>query len=126
MTNPKGATFERLIADYLAFALKSPYIDRRVKQGAKDRGDIAGVRVDGQSIAIECKNVRSQALGTWITEAQREAVNDGALMGIVIHKRRGKGLARDQFVTMTVSDLVLLMNRRTDATAPNHTNGSAS
>ena len=35
-----GSLFERSIADYLAVALNDDRIDRRVKTGAKDKGDI--------------------------------------------------------------------------------------
>jgi len=48
-------------------------------------------------------------LAGWVTEAQTEAANDGALLGIVVHKRRGKGQAGDQYVTLVLSDLVKLL-----------------
>ena len=51
-----GASFERLMADYFAWALSDDRIDRRVKTGAKDRGDIAGVRLRGERVVIECKD----------------------------------------------------------------------
>ncbi|STD70286.1 hypothetical protein [Corynebacterium renale] len=51
-----GTAFERLVADYLANALDDR-IDRRVKTGATDKGDIANVRDShGRKIVIECKN----------------------------------------------------------------------
>ena len=50
-----GSRFERSIADGLAQALNDDRIDRRVKTGAKDRGDIGGVRIHGQRLVIEAK-----------------------------------------------------------------------
>ena len=103
-----GSKFERDIADHLA-KLVDDRIDRRVKTGAKDRGDIGGVRVHGQRIVLECKNTSRINLGTWITEAHTEAGNDDALAGVIVHKRHGKGQPGDQWVTMTVDDLIALI-----------------
>lgn len=105
-----GASFERLIADYLAAALDDDRIDRRVTNGAKDRGDIAGVRVHGQRLVVECKDVFTQALPAWTAEAHTEAGNDDALVGVVIHKRRGTRDPGRQWVAMTVDDLAALID----------------
>lgn len=103
-----GTTFERQIADTLAQHVDDR-IDRRVKTGAKDKGDIAGLRVHNQRVTIECKNTTKTSLGTWIKEAHTEAENDNAMCGIIAHKRHGKGNPLDQWVTMTVSDLIALI-----------------
>lgn len=103
-----GSKFERDIADYLA-ATVDDRIDRRVKTGAKDRGDIGGVRVHGQKLVLECKNTARINLGGWISEAHTEAGNDDALAGVIVHKRHGVGDPAQQWVTMTVADLVALM-----------------
>ncbi|WP_190264861.1 hypothetical protein [Glutamicibacter nicotianae] len=103
-----GSKFERDIADHLA-KLVDDRIDRRVKTGAKDRGDIGGVRVHGQRLVLECKNTTRINLGTWIAEAHTEAGNDDALAGVIVHKRHGKGKPGDQWVTMTVDDLIALI-----------------
>lgn len=103
-----GSKFERDIADHLA-KLVDDRIDRRVKTGAKDRGDIGGVRVHGQKLVLECKNTSRINLGAWITEAHVEAGNNDALAGVIVHKRHGKGKPGDQWVTMTVDDLIALM-----------------
>lgn len=105
----KGSSFERLIADYLAAKIDDR-IDRRVKNGAKDRGDIAGLRHLGQRIVLECKNTAKLALGVWVKEAEAERQNDDALAGLIIHKRHGKGRPEDQWVTLTVGELVALIN----------------
>ncbi|MFC7344578.1 hypothetical protein [Saccharopolyspora griseoalba] len=76
MTNPRkrsrrsaksaGARFERAIADYLAEHYDDR-VDRRPKTGAKDRGDIGGIRLSqalrGGRIVIECKDTTRTELG---------------------------------------------------------------
>jgi hypothetical protein len=96
------------VADYLAEHV-SEFVDRRVKTGAADKGDIGNVRVHGQRVTVECKDVARLDLAGWVAEAEAERVNDGALVGVVVHKRRGKGRPGDQYVTMTVDDLVALL-----------------
>ncbi|BAH52274.1 hypothetical protein [Rhodococcus opacus] len=108
-----GSRFERLIADGLALALGDDRIDRRVKTGAKDRGDIAGVRIHGQRLVIECKDCATTSLPQWTREAQLEAGNDDALAGVVVAKRRGTTDPLDQWVHMTVRDLVALITGQT-------------
>lgn len=104
-----GARFERQVADYLAGALDDR-IDRRVKTGALDKGDIGGVRDSyGNRIVIECKDVARLSLPEWTREAQQEAVNDQALAGVVVHKRRGVSDPAKQWVAMTLEDLVALL-----------------
>lgn len=105
----KGSTFERMIADHLA-ANVDDRIDRRVKTGAKDRGDIGGVRIHGQRLVIECKNTARLNLGGWAAETEVERGNDDALAGVIIHKRHGKGRAPDQWVTMTLADFTAILN----------------
>ena len=104
-----GASFERLIADYLAVQLEDDGIDRRPKRGVKDRGDIGGVRFFGHRLTIECKDTTRIDLPGWVREAEREAGNDDALLGVVIHKKRGVGAAGEQYVTLTVDSLVALL-----------------
>lgn len=108
MTNRKGTPFERLIADALALHVDDR-IDRRVRSGTKDKGDIGGLRHMGQRVVIECKNVAKLNLAGWIAEAEVERGNDDAAVGLVVHKRKGKGQALDQYVTLTVRDLIALL-----------------
>ena len=103
-----GSRFEREIADHLRDNV-SEYIDRRVKAGAKDLGDLANVRAHGQRVVVECKNTSRPSLSQWISEAHVQAANDEAAVGIVIHKRHGVGVPGKQWVTMTVDDLVFLL-----------------
>lgn len=104
-----GARFERQIADALAAALDDDRIDRRVKTGANDRGDIGGVRAHGQRVVIECKDCARVDLPAWTREARTQAGNDDALVGVVVHKRHGVGDPMQQWVTCTLADFVALL-----------------
>lgn len=112
MSNPngkKGSAFERLVADCLA-AHVDDRIDRRVKTGNKDRGDIGGVRHMGGKVVVETKNYGGRFLvGPWLNEAEIERGNDDAIAGIVVVKRRAVANPLDQAVFMTLRDLVALL-----------------
>ena len=103
-----GTRFESQIADYLAEHVDDR-IERRARAGAKDRGDVSGVRHRGARVVIECKNTTRATLGPWVNEAEVERGNDDALVGVVAHKRHGNGKPGDQFVTMTLRDFVALL-----------------
>lgn len=108
----KGTDFETLISKGLAAALDDDRIERRVRNGSKDRGDVGGVRIHGQRVVIECKNILNGKvlhLPEWVNEAQDEAGNDGALVGVVIHKRTGTRDPMQQWCSMTVADFVALL-----------------
>lgn len=104
----KGSSFERMVADYLK-AKGFPYADRRVKNGSKDKGDIGGVGTDAGRLVLECKNTSKISLGVWAAEAEQERLNDEALAGVIVHKRHGKGKPEDQWVTLTLADLVAIL-----------------
>ena len=123
-----GTRFERATADYLAKHVDDR-IDRRPKTGAKDKGDIGNMRHMGGRIVAECKDSAKTMLGTWANEAEVERGNDDALVGLVIHKRHGKGHPGDQWVTMTLRDLAALLTGQRpddDDGAPNDTDDGAS
>lgn len=103
-----GSRFERSIADWLALHIDDR-IDRRVKTGAKDRGDLAGWRYSGRRIVAELKDVARMNLGGWVQEAEIERGNDDADVALVIHKRRGIADPGGQYVTLTLRDLVTLL-----------------
>lgn len=114
MTNrskQKGSSFETLITTYLKERW-SDNIERLPLSGVKDRGDIANFRVGNGRYLVtwELKNRTQVALSQWIREAQEEAKNYGAVMGLTCHKRKGKGFAGDQYITMTVDDLLTLLH----------------
>jgi hypothetical protein len=105
-----GSRFEGQIAQALAHHLNDDRIERRAQRGSKDCGDIAGVRVHGQRLVVEAKDCARMDLAGWVKEAQTEAVNDGALAGVVVHKRVRSGDALDQYVTMTVREFIALLS----------------
>ncbi|WP_334121891.1 hypothetical protein [Glutamicibacter sp.] len=104
-----GTRFEGSVAKFLAKAVNDDGIDRQVRTGAKDLGDVRGVRIWGQPVAIECKDVATMALPAWLREAEVERGNKDALVGVVVHKRRGTADPADQYVTMTLLDFAALI-----------------
>lgn len=105
-----GSRFERTIAEHLATALDDDRIDRRVKRGNRDRGDIGGIRIHGQRLVLEAKDCARLDLPGWITQAHLEAGHDDALAGVIVHKRRGTADPARQWVTMTLADLTALIS----------------
>lgn len=108
-----GARFERVIADYLANELDE-FIDRKVRRGRLDCGDIGGVRVRKQRLVVEVKDCARTDLPGWVREAQTEAANDGAVAGVVVSKRHGVGDPSQQWVHLTVGDLVAILKAARD------------
>lgn len=104
-----GTRFETTVATFLADALNDDRIERRARTGAADRGDIGGVRLHGQRVVIECKSVARLALPEWTAEARKEAGNDDAIVGVVVHKRTGKADPAQQWVSMTLADFVAIL-----------------
>ncbi|WP_378735484.1 hypothetical protein [Nocardia brasiliensis] len=107
-----GTRHESSIARYLAEQLDDDRIERRARNGAKDRGDIGGVRAPGGGrIVLECKDYGGRIeAGTWLGEAEAERGNDDALAGLVIAKRRGISDPGAQIVLMTVRDFVAILS----------------
>ena len=105
-----GARFERVIADCLAEHVDDR-VDRRVKTGASDKGDIGGLRTDrGKRVVVEVKDHSGRyEVGPWLGEAERERIADNAEVGVVIAKRRGVSDPLQQVVFMEVSDLIALL-----------------
>lgn len=104
-----GTRFESLIAGCLA-ALVDDRIERRRLSGAKDRGDIAGLRHMGGRVVLELKDYGGRyLLGPWLREAEIERGNDDAIAGAVVIKRRGNADPLEQVVAMTMRDFVALL-----------------
>jgi hypothetical protein len=69
------------IADCLATHVDDR-IDRRVKTGAKDRGDIGGLRTWAAGRPrVQGRRPRCTDLGGWVNEAEVERGNDDAIAG---------------------------------------------
>ena len=107
-----GARFERQIADFLRDNLDDR-IDRKVRTGARDTGDIANVRDShGRRLVLECKDYGGRLQpAQWVREARTEAANDQARAGIVIAKRRGTTRPEDQWVLMDLETLTQLITK---------------
>lgn len=117
MANPskrKGTTFEVLMRDYFIEETGDDRIMRLAQAGSKDGGDIANLRVNSHKVAIECKNVKGLSIPGGVDEAIREAHNIGAQVGVLVHKRRGKGLGKDQLVTMSAEHFMRLIRMSGD------------
>lgn len=105
-----GSQQERLMADWFAERLQDDRIDRRVKRGQLDRGDIGGLTtLNGTRIVAEVKNTSRDSLPAWIKEAEIERANDDAGIAVIFHKKRGSAQAADQYVTMTAEMFARLL-----------------
>lgn len=107
----KGTAFETAIAAYMSEWLGVEVV-RRARSGAKDRGDLHGLKTPGgRRIVAELKNHSRLDLAGWVQEAETEARHDMADVAVVIHKRRGKGTKQlgESYVTMTLDNLLELL-----------------
>ena len=89
MANPsgrKGSAWETEVARYLKEEF--PLVERRVKNGRLDRGDITGI----PNVVIECKAERTIALPEYLDELEVEQDNDSASFGFVFVKNRRHGV----------------------------------
>ena len=100
----KGTAWESRIVEALREAGFAG-AERRALNGARDRGDIAGVI----GTVIEAKDCQRTELAAWVDEADKEAANDGARYGVVWHHRRGRSAPAAGFVTMSGHTFLLLL-----------------
>ena len=107
----KGTDFEQDTADFFAAVLGDDRIERRVKHGHNDRGDIAGLYVRGKRTVVECKNCNEMRLSDWVNQAEEERLNDDAEFGVVVHKRRGGGQKKfgQNYCTMTLETFAAII-----------------
>ncbi|GLB62687.1 hypothetical protein NCCP2495_05650 [Dietzia sp. NCCP-2495] len=105
-----GSRMERMVADCLSHHVDDR-VDRRVKTGAADKGDIGGLRTHtGKRVVVEVKDYGGRYLiGPWLDEAETERINDDATAGVVIAKRRGITDPLQQVCVMQVADLIALI-----------------
>lgn len=82
-----------------------PHAERRRLSGAADRGDIAGV----PGVVIEAKNTKGHDLAGAVDEANVEALNASARIGVAWLKRRGKSSPLDGYVCMDGATFLRLL-----------------
>lgn len=99
-----GTAWESCVVEFLR-ANGVVHAERRTLNGAKDRGDIAGI----PGLVIECKNERTTTLASYLDEAERERINDGARIGLAWFKRRGKTSPGSGYVLMNGDTLIRLL-----------------
>lgn len=100
----KGTAAESQVARWLQ-AHGFPHAERRALAGNSDRGDIAGI----PRVSLEVKACKTMTLAAWVDESIAEAVNAGAEVHAVVHKRIGKGDVGDWYATLPVSVLAELL-----------------
>jgi hypothetical protein len=87
----RGSELEREVADYFAEEPAFPFADRRVKTGAKDKGDIGGI----PGWVIECKAPgpgKPLNLPAALDEGNVEAANAGVPNYAAVVKRTRKNV----------------------------------
>lgn len=100
----KGTGWESAVVQFLQ-ENGAPQVERRALNGAKDRGDIAGI----PGVVIECKNEREITLASYANETEQERVNDGARIGVAWIKRRGKTSPGNGYVLLDGNTLIRLL-----------------
>jgi hypothetical protein len=100
----KGNRWETAIVDYLR-AQGWPHAERLIPGAQHDRGDIAGLI----GLVIEAKNQARHSFAEWVDEANLEATNAGAALGVVWAHRRGFASPADAYVVMDGRSFVRLL-----------------
>ena len=91
----KGTAWETALVKWLR-ANGFPHAERRALHGAHDQGDVTGI----PGLVVEAKHAARVELAAWVDEANDEADNAGAALGVAWFKRRGKASPGDAFVVM--------------------------
>lgn len=94
MTRPKdkGTAFETAVARYLRDAMGDERIERRALHGARDMGDLFGLRAHGHEGIVECKahkEVGPALLASWRDQTLIERGNadaDFAVLAVKVHR----------------------------------------
>ena len=100
----KGTAWETAIVNYLigeGFVMA----ERRALAGALDKGDITGI----PGVVIEAKNCKTINLAQFVDEANVEAINANADVGVAWVKRRGKTSPAEAYVVMSGTTFIELL-----------------
>ncbi len=105
MNRPRriGTAWESAVVDYLQ-AHGFPYAERRALNGARDKGDVAGI----PGVVLEAKAEKAVDLAGWCSEAEAEAANAGVTRWAVVAKRRRKPVAQ-AYVILTLEQYAELI-----------------
>lgn len=106
-----GSKFNWDIARCLSEQLNDRRITKAPAWGAKDKGDVFGVQIDGHDLVIQTKDVATLSLPKGVGDAKIQAVNANALAGVFVHKRKGTTDPMQQWVSCTVAELVALITK---------------
>ncbi len=79
---------------------------QRINRNGFDGADGILETVDGRRMSVECKNHKAMALAAWVDQASEQAEG---LPAVVIHKRAGRSAVYEHYATMTVADLIRLL-----------------
>lgn len=85
-----------------------PHAERRRLAGSYDKGDIAGV----PGIVIEAKDTNQLKVAAAVDEANVEALNANAPVGVAWFKRKGKPSPLDGYVLMSGDTFLRLIAER--------------
>lgn len=110
MANPskeRGTRFETAVARYLRAELGDPRIERRALHGARDMGDLHGIRAHGWEGIAECKAHRRMAPGlveAWREQALAERGNADADFVLLVVKAWQRSVSQAE-CHVTLADL---------------------
>ncbi len=99
----KGTRAETAFVDYLR--QHYPWAERRSLNGARDRGDVAGI----PGVTIEVKAARRVELGAWLRELDLEMIHDRSDIGFLAVKPIGKTAGADYYCILRPDVLMRLM-----------------
>ena len=109
----KGTAWESAVVAFLR-ASGFPHAERRALSGSNDCGDVTGI----PGVVIEAKSAAKVELAAWADEANVEAANARADLGVVWFHRRGRASAGDGFVLLDGATLVRLLTAAGYGTPP--------
>lgn len=99
----RGTRAESSFVDYLRDHY--PYVERRALNGAKDRGDVAGI----PGVVVEVKAAKTMHLPAWLRELDDEMEHDHADIGFLAIKPVGKTQGCDYYIVTRPDVIVRLL-----------------
>lgn len=106
MSNPskaKGTRWEVELVEYLR-TQGAPHAERLALGGSNDRGDVTGT----PGVTWEAKSCKALDLAGWLDELTTEMSNARTTVGAVVHKRRGRNVAR-AYCTLDLETFCILL-----------------